>query len=203
MTAPRQDPPAKRPVGRRGGDSDTRSAILDAALDMFAEQGFEKASMRAIASRAGVDSAMIRHFFGNKATLFVTTMADRTVIPERMGAALTGPPESLGIRLADAYLRLWEADDTRPILLGLVRSAMTSSQGAALLLEVIGGRIQEIAPFPAGADGRMRGFAFAATHLFGVAVGRHILQLPMLAGMSREEIVEAVGPTIQRYLTES
>lgn len=202
MTPAPPDPPAKRPVGRRGGDSDTRAAILDAARDLFSEHGFEKASVRAIASRAGVDSALIRHFFGDKATLFATTMADRTVIPERIGAALAGPPESRGRRVADAYLGLWDDEEMRPILMGLVRSAMTSPNGVPLLLDIVGGRIQETAPFPPGKDGRMRGFALAATHLFGVAIGRHIIRLPMLVEMSREELVDSVAPAVQKYLAD-
>lgn len=185
------------------GPSETRADILDAARDLFAAHGYEGASIRAIASKAGVDSALIRHFFGNKQSLFAATVADRTVIPERMAAALAGPPESIGVRVADAYFRLWEEDETRSILMGLIRSAITSQHGVGMLLEVIGGRIQETAPFPPGKDGRMRGLALASAHLVGVAVARHILQVPMLAEMTREELVTAVGPALQRYLTSS
>lgn len=203
VTSASADSPAPRRSGRRGGDSDTRGAILDAARDLFAAHGYEGVSVRAIAARAGVDSALIRHFFGDKQKLFATTVADRTVIPQRIAVAFLGPSESLGARVVDVYLGLWEDEETRPVLLSLVRSAMVSEHGIAPLLEVIGGRIQQTAPFPAGKDGRMRGFGLAATHLFGVAVARHILHLPMIVDMTHEELVAALAPEIQKYLTES
>lgn len=194
-------PRTRRTAGRRAGESGSRAAILDAARDLFAAHGYDGASLRAVATRAGVDPGVIRHFFGDKRGLFAATVADRTVIPERMAAALNGPPESVGVRVADAYFRLWEDDKTQPILMGLVRSAITSQDGVGMLLEVIGGRIQQSAPFPPGREGRMRGLALTSSHLFGVAVARHILKVPMLVEMTREEIVAVVGPTLQRYLT--
>lgn len=77
----------KRPVGRRQGESNSRDQILDVARDLFVAVGYQKATMRAIAARAGVDPALIRHFFKNKETLFATTMADRTVILDRLVGA--------------------------------------------------------------------------------------------------------------------
>lgn len=201
MTPETSAPTPKRSTGRRVGPTETRGDILDAARDLFAAHGYEGASLRAIAARAGVDTGLIRHFFGNKQSLFAATVADRTVIPERMAAALLGPRETVGARVADAYFALWEDDETRSILMGLIRSALTSDQGVGMLLEVIGGRIQETAPFPPGKDGRMRGLALTSAHLVGVAVARHLLQVPMLVDMTREELVAAVGPSLQRYLT--
>jgi AcrR family transcriptional regulator len=193
----------KRPVGRRAGDSGTRNAILDAARDLFAERGYEGASMRAIASRAGVDTGLIRHFFKDKETLFANTMADRTVIPERLAATFAGPPETLGVRLTDVYLRLWEEPDTRPILLGLLRSAMTSDHGAELLIEVIGGRIRgEDAP-PISDDPKVRGLALAASQLFGVAIARNVLRVPVLSELTHDELVATIGSVVQDYLTRT
>ena len=122
-----------RPTGRRPGDSGTRDAILDAALALFAERGYDGASMRAIAAAAGVDPGLIRHFFGDKETLFATTVSDRTAIPERLAASLQGGPDDLGRRVTDAYLRLWDDPQIRPILLALVRSATTSPRAAEML----------------------------------------------------------------------
>lgn len=201
MSAPRTSTRTQRPTGRRSGDSGTRDAILDAARDLFADFGYEGASMRAIASRAGVDPALIRHFFTDKEKLFATTMADRTMIPERIAAALAGPADELGARATDAYLRLWEEEDTRPILLGLVRSAMTSPHGAALLVEAIGGRVRGQDAPPLSEDPRARGIALASSHLFGVAVARHVLRIPVVAELSHDDLVAELAPAIQRYLT--
>ena len=194
-------PRRKRPTGRRTGDSGTRDAILDAARDLFAEHGYEGASMRAIASRAGVDSGLIRHFFHDKETHFATTMADRTVIPERMAAAFGGPRESFGQRATDTYLRLWDEEETKPILLALVRSAMTSEHAAELLIEVIMGRVRASAILPDGEDPITPRFALAAAHLFGVAVARNVLKVPILADLPHDELVAQLAPVIQAYLT--
>lgn len=199
---PETDPaiPRKRPTGRRTGESGTRAAILDAARDLFSEHGYEGASIRAIAMRAGVDSGLIRHFYGDKESLFAVTMADRTVIPERMALAFLGAPEGLGARMTDAYLRLWEDEDTRPILLGLVRSAMTSPRAAELLAEVLTSRVRENATLPAVDDPQAQRRVLAASHLFGVAVARHVIRLPIVADMSHQELVAQLAPTIQAYL---
>lgn len=190
----------KRPTGRRVGDSGTREAILDAARDLFASRGYEGAAIRAIASRAGVDSGLIRHFFGDKETLFAITMADRTLIPQRIAAAVAGPVETLGARTTDAYLRLWEDEETKPILLALVRSAMTSQHGIELLVEVIGGRVRESVALPAAEGKNAPRFALAVAHLFGVAVARNVLRMPSLVELSHDDLVAQVAPAIQNYL---
>lgn len=191
----------KRPTGRRAGDSGTRDAILDAARDLFAEQGYDRASMRAIAGKAGVDPALIRHFFTDKETLFATTMADRTTIPQRMAAALAGDEATLGARMTDAYLQLWEEPDTRPVLLGLVRSAMTSEHATEILVEVLGSRLRANADAPVLDSSRTRGVALAGAHLFGVAIARHVLRIPTLVDMPHAELVAEIAPTVQKYLT--
>ena len=180
------------------GDSGTRDAILDAALDLFAERGYEGASTRAIAAAAGVDPALIRHFFTDKQTLFATVVADRSAIPERLAASLEGDPAALGERVTDAYLRLWEDPGVLPILLALVRSATTSEEGVDLLRELLGSRVQTQTHTD---PGRMRSLALAASHLFGVAFARYIIKLPPMVEIDHDTLVATVGPTIQRYLT--
>ncbi|MEQ6896386.1 TetR family transcriptional regulator [Microbacterium sp. KR10-403] len=199
-----QHPPARRrPSGRRAGDSGTRDAILDAARDLFADKGYDGASMRAIAARAGVDPALVRHFFTDKQTLFAATMADRTAIPQRLAAAFAGPPEERGRRLTAAYFGLWEDDEMRPILLGLVRSAMTSGHGVMMLIEALTARARQDAPVPLIDSPAARGFSLAASHLFGTSVARHVLKVPMLAALPFDELVDLVAPTIEGYLAES
>lgn len=186
-----------RPTGRRPGDSGTRDAILDAALALFAECGYDGASVRAIAADAGVDPALIRHFFGDKETLFASTITDRTEILEHLAGALNGDTERLGRRVTDAYLRLWEEPNTRLILLALVRSATTSPRAAEVLREIMGARAR-LAAGPAS-EQRHR-ISLAAAHLFGVAFARYVIRLPALADIDHEVLVDEIAPTIQRYL---
>ncbi|GAA4173128.1 TetR family transcriptional regulator [Gryllotalpicola koreensis] len=193
--------PRKRPTGRRGGDSGTRDDILDAARDLFAERGYDGASIRAIAMTAGVDPALIRHFFGDKDNLFATTVADRTAIPQRIAESLAGDLDTIGRRVTDAYLRMWEEDDTRPVLLSLVRSAVTSDRAAEMLLEILGSRARSTEMNADFTDERMRRIALAAAHLFGIAVARHVIKIPPIAELSHDTLVDDVSPAIQRYLT--
>lgn len=192
-------PPRKRPTGRRAGDSGTRGAILDAALTLFSERGYDGASLRAIAQVADIDPALIRYYFGDKEALFIATVADRTTIPERLAGALAGDPGAVGQRATDAYLRLWDDPDTRPILLALVRSATASPRAADMLQEILGSRIQIHAP--AATSEFAQRIALAGSHLFGLAAARYILRVPAITALDHDTLVAMVAPTIQHYLT--
>jgi AcrR family transcriptional regulator len=187
-----------RPTGRRAGQSGTRDAILDAATHHFSERGYDGSSMRAIAAAAGVAPALIRHFFADKDTLFATVVADRTSIFEHLAGSLAGDQRSVGLRVTDTYLRLWEEPQTRHVLLAVVRSATTSEGAAEMLLEALGGRIRA----KVGKDAeRTRRIAIAGSHLFGLAIARHIIKHPAVVEMDLDQLVAQVAPTIQRYLT--
>lgn len=188
----------KRPGGRRAGDSGTRDAILDAATKLFSQCGYDGSSLRAIAAAAGVDPALIRHFFGDKDTLFAAVVADRTAIMERLAGSLAGDQRSVGVRVTGAYLRLWEEPQTRPVLLAITRSATTSERAAQMLTEALGGKIRATARQDAD---RIRRIAFAGSHLFGLAIARHIIKQPSVAEMDLDQLIAQVAPTIQRYLT--
>jgi AcrR family transcriptional regulator len=188
----------KRPGGRRAGDSGTRDAIVGAAMRLFSQRGYDGSSLRAIAAAAGVDPALIRHFFGDKDTLFATVVADRTTIMERLAGSLAGDQRSVGLRVTGTYLRLWEEPQTRPVLLAITRSATTSERAAQMLTEALGGRIRATAGHDAE---RIRRIAFAGSHLFGLAIARHIIKQPSVAEMDLDQLIAQVAPTIQRYLT--
>ncbi len=193
-------PPRKRPPGRPPGDSGTREAILDAALRLFAERGYDATSMRAVAAEAGVDPALVRHFHADKATLFAATFADRSGIPERLASCLAGDRATRAHRLADTYFSLWEDTDTRPILLAVARSVMTSEHAAEfprIMAAAIGSHTG--IPAPTSQDGQQ--LALALSHLFGTAIARHILASPPIAAMTHEQIVDAVAPAIAHYLS--
>jgi AcrR family transcriptional regulator len=189
-----------RRTGRRAGNSGTRDAILDAATGLFAERGYEGASMRMIAAAAGVDPALIRHFFGDKDTLFATVIADRTVIFQRLAASLPGNPSQVGTRVADAYLRLWEQPHTRSILMAIVRSATTSEKAAQMLRDALADTIRDHAGEPDHRQAQL--LALAGSQLLGLAVARHIVKVPAITQLAIDDLVAEVAPTIQRYLTD-
>jgi AcrR family transcriptional regulator len=190
---------AKRPTGRRRGDSGSRDAIVDAASQLFAERGYDGASMRAIAAAAGVDPALVRHFFVDKATLFATVVAGRTTLFDRLAESLPGEQAGIGARVADTYLQLWEQPPTRPILMAITRSATTSDKARQMLRDALDTSIHAHAGPPDPEQARQ--IALAGSHLFGLATARHILKVPAITQLTHRQLVAQVAPTIQRYLT--
>ena len=129
---------AARQRGRRPGGPDTRAAIVDAARSSFAANGYDKASLRGIARDAGVDPALVHHYFDGKAALFAETMAVPVNPSELIERVLDGDRERLGWRLVDTFLTVWEPPERRDGLVALVRSSLTSEEAARMLREFLG-----------------------------------------------------------------
>jgi AcrR family transcriptional regulator len=187
--------------GRRPGASGTRDAILLAARERFAEVGYDRATIRAIAVQAGVDPALVMHFFGSKQQLFLAAM-ELTINPAEAIPALLGDGlDGLGERLARFYLQMWEQPETRDGLAGIMRSAFSHEDAAALLRAFLGSEVfGRLAPSIGGEDAELR-VALAGSHLVGIAVARYVVKVEPLASADPETVIAAVGPTIQRYLT--
>lgn len=138
-------PRRRKRTGRRGGDSGTREAILAAARRQFGEHGYDRATIRAIAAEAGVDAALVHHFYGTKERLFAAAMR-LPVMPGDVVAAALAPgarPDgrSQGEHLLRAFLRAWDVAVLRATFLGLLRSAVSSKRAAAMLREFAAGAI--------------------------------------------------------------
>ncbi|WP_284536374.1 TetR/AcrR family transcriptional regulator [Nocardioides sp. T2.26MG-1] len=186
--------------GRRSGHSESRESILAAARELFAERGYAGTTVRAIADRAGVDAALIAHFFGDKGGLFAAVAGLPARVPGDLLDALS-PPEGAGARLASVYLTWWEDPETAAPLLATARSALVLGEAmdrlrGLLLSEVL----SEAVPAEDRADRELR-VALAMSHLLGVAMGRHVIRVPALVTPSLDELVAAVAPAIQGYLT--
>jgi AcrR family transcriptional regulator len=193
--------PARARPGRRRGASGTREAILLAARARFAEVGYDRATIRAIAVHAGVDPALVMHFFGSKQQLFLAAI-ELTINPaEAIPAMLEDGLDGLGERLARFYLGMWESSETRHGVAGILRSAFSHEDAAALLRGFLGtevfGRLAERLP---GDDVPLR-VELAGSHLIGLAVARYVVKVEPLASADAETVIAAVGPTIQHYLT--
>ena len=188
-------------TGRRPGPSSTRAEITAAAARRFAVAGYDATSLRQVAADASVDPALVRRFFGDKEQLY-TAVASALIDPERAVAAVAGgPPEAAGERLLRYFLSLL-GDVSRPgPLLGVIRSAVTSEHAAGLLRRLLAEQVlREIAvSFPSGRP--EFGAALAASQLFGLAVARYAVRLPPLTAADTEELVSAVAPVLQYYLT--
>jgi AcrR family transcriptional regulator len=191
---------AGRAGGRRPGTNRTREAILVAAREAFAEQGYAATTIRGIAAAAGVDPALVHHFYGSKDELFATVLQLPEEVATRVHQLLGEGLADAGERLTRFYLGLWEEPETRPALLTTVRSAVTHESAARLLRDVISarllGRVGHL--LPDHAELRM---SLAMSHLTGLAIGRYVLGVGPVSGLALDELVAWVAPTVQRYLT--
>lgn len=187
-------------TGRRPGASDTRSRVLLAARTTFGERGFEAATIRDIALRAGVDPALVHHYFGSKQQLFVAAMEfpfDPALMVSRI---LVGPREELGDRFVRFILELWETPAVRSLLLGVVRSASTDPVAAGMLRQLLAeGPFLALARAIDRPDAALRA-TLAGSQLIGLAIARYVVAVEPLASVSTETLVRALGPTVQRYL---
>jgi AcrR family transcriptional regulator len=188
-------------TGRRPGKSGTREAILAAARGAFAQVGYDRATIRDIAAAAGVDPALVHHYFDDKEGLFIAAMA-LPLDPERIVAAVTdGDPDGMGERIASLLLLLWDNTETRNPLLALVRSAVSNDNAARMLREFVTAAILTRVTKELGVpDAELRA-SLVASQIIGLAIGRYIVGIEPLASAPRETLIAALAPTIQRYLT--
>jgi AcrR family transcriptional regulator len=187
--------------GRRPAGSGTREAILDAATAAFTRHGYDGASIRQIARQAGVDPALVHHYFGTKEGLFTEAMHfpfDPSVMVPQV---LAGDRAEVGERLARMFLTIWEDERARGPLVALVRSAVTKDQAATMLREFVSealvARVARELDVP---DAELRP-PLVASQLIGMALMRYIIKLEPLASAHPETLIAAVAPTVQRYLT--
>jgi AcrR family transcriptional regulator len=196
-------PTSKRRRGRpRRGESDAQDRIIAAAVDEFGELGYDGATMRGIAARAGVDSALLHHYFGTKADLFAQTVGAPMRPDVDLPALLEGPADMLGDRIVRYVLEAWERPGTRARGVTLLRSGignrLTTPLLAGFLQRELIGRIAARIDAP---DAALRA-SLVASQIAGMLLARYVLQLPAMAAASVDEIVARVGPTVQHYLTD-
>jgi AcrR family transcriptional regulator len=187
-------------AGRRPGPTQTPDAILAAARRLFAERGVQATSLRAIAREAGVNPALVHHYFGTKDQLFVAALN----LPFNPAGAVAdllaaGPRSQFAERLVRFFLAAWRDPRTGQPLQAVLRSAVGTEQGALLVrnavADVLLTRISAALGVP-----RLR-VAVAMSHLIGLVFGATIVQVEPLATASDDELVALVAPTIQRYLS--
>jgi len=202
MNGGRQEKPAAgRHGGRRAGGAGTREIILAAARGAFAARGFDHATIRAIAAKARVDPALVIHYFGSKDALFEAAL-ELPVAPGRiLERALATGGDAIGTTLTRAFLEAWEPPETRNQLLAMLRSATTNDRAMAMIRDLLVRQVFGPVTQALGApDARLRA-TLVGSQFIGLAMMRHIAGLEPLASASVDQLVAAVGPTIQRYLT--
>jgi AcrR family transcriptional regulator len=189
-------------TGRRPGEPATRQRIATVARGLFAEQGFDRTSIRQVAASAGVDPALVLHYFGSKRALFLAVTQlplDRFASVEGLAE---GDPSRVGESLVRFALEIWEDPSIRPTLLGILRSALTDPRAAAMLRDLFSrqGPVVVVAAL-APSQPQLR-TDLVASQIVGLALARYVLRVEPLASADPEIIAAIVGPTIQRYVTD-
>ncbi len=156
--------------------------------------------MRAIATDAQVDPALVIHYFGTKEALFVAATGLPPSLPDLLASLAGLPLEDFGQALAGSYLRFVDSDDSRNAILALVRSAVSHDKAAAILREFLTATLLPVITRLTGhPDAQLRA-SLVAAQLIGIAMLRHVLRLEALAKATPDEIAVLVGPVIQQYL---
>jgi len=187
--------------GRRPGDSRTREDILAAARASFAEVGYDRATIRGIAAAASVDPALVLHYFGSKDELFGAALQVPVEPDEVLKRVMSRDVKDMGATLVRAFLEAWEPEESRAPLVAMVRSAMTNETAMALVREYLGRRIFGPITQALGAPDADLRATLVGSQFIGLAMMRYIARIEPLASASVEQLVAAIGPTMQRYLS--
>jgi AcrR family transcriptional regulator len=183
-------------TGRRRGPSTTRATVLDVAARRFADGGYDGTSLRSIAADAGVDPAVVLHFFGSKDGLFLEAVG-WPFDPSGMLAELAdNSSEPMATRLARTFFGFWDDPTTGPKLLAMLRSAMTHEASATLLREFLMRRLfGNMSGLLHTPDAEVR-VDLAAGQLIGIALLRYVLRVEPIASASVEELVHRCAPAL-------
>ncbi|MFV8129887.1 TetR family transcriptional regulator [Streptomyces syringium] len=206
MSDAREGAPRKRgrPARTDAGDGPgARERILAAARAEFAEHGYDKASIRGIAKGAGVDPALVHHYFGPKEKIFGAAV-EVAFAPalEAQDIVSVGGLDTIGERLTRFILGVWEDPVTREPLLAIVRSAVANETAAAVFRDLVTIRLMvRVAGELDVPEPRLRS-ELAAAQLVGVTLLRHVIKVEPLASADLDEVIAMVAPVVQRHLTE-
>jgi AcrR family transcriptional regulator len=181
------------PTKPRGGEA-TRSTILATARSQFGAHGFERTTIRSVASEVGVDPALVMHYFGSKAELFAAASRFDVKFPDLSDVA----PDRIADVLLPVFIGVWGPQGP---LLPLLRAAATNRTAADALLAVF---VDQVAPALAAVvpDRAPERAALVGSQLLGLAVGRYILCIPPLAGMDDARLIEWMRPVLAHYLAD-
>ncbi len=191
--------PSRR--GPRGGGDTARAEILNASIAVFAEVGYQSATIKAIAAQAGVDTKLVHYYFGTKADLFAATMsflfADLGLRDQLL--AVRTPGEGQGARYIKTALTFIEESDVGPAFLALIRSVGTHDESRRIMLTFIESVLHMIEGGEPEAQMRYRA-SLLGTQMLGLFFVRYILKNPVLANVPIDQLAHDIGPTIDRYL---
>jgi AcrR family transcriptional regulator len=187
--------------GRRPGNPDTKETILDSARTRFAGHGFKGTSIRQIAAEAGVDPALVHHYFGSKDQLFLATIAVPIDPHAVIGPVLAAGPEDFGRHLVATLVRVWDSE-SGTALVAAFRAALSDPKTSTLVREFVTSTIFSMlaAVMHLAPDEAQRRASLIGTQMTGLIVGRYLLAFEPIRSMPPADVVAAIGPVVQHYL---
>jgi AcrR family transcriptional regulator len=186
--------------GRRPAGQDTRTALIDAARSVFAENGYDGATVRAIATRAGVDAAMVNHWFGSKEGLFARAVLELPFDPlELLETLRDGPDEEFGERIVRTFLTRWDSAGGG-VFVALIRSVAGHEQAGHVLRDFFQKFFTHLLS-SVGSDRIPLRTTLCASQLVGMGMVRYVAKFEPLAAADVETLVAAVAPNMQRYIS--
>ena len=192
---------ARRPGRWRTGQQ-SRQRIIDAARERFMRDGYERATVRAIAADAGVDVAMVYYFFDNKEGLFSASALTGPEHPlHQLAGLLDEGSDDVGARLVRRFLEHWDNGGAFEPFMAVWRSAAIQPQARQVLHDALAGPVAKRVAAEFGVTDAELRVELVASHLAGLAFARYQLKLEPIASTAIEDMVGWIGPTVQRYLT--
>jgi AcrR family transcriptional regulator len=183
--------------GKTAKSERTRAAILKAAQELFAELGYDRATVRDVAARAAIDPAMVMRYFGSKDELF----ARATVVDLKLPDLTRITPPQFGDALIRHFLDVWEGPSSNGSLTILLRASASSEEIAAKTRGVFAGQVLPMLAQVADRAELATRAGLISSQLLGLALCRYVLKVPPVVAMTPEQIIKGVGPVLQRYIT--
>jgi len=194
-------PGERRRGGRRPGGSSSREMILKVARVAFPANGYAGTSLRGIARDAGVDPSLIVQFFGSKAGLF-GAVVEWPFDASQIGAQIREvPTERVGEYTARVFISHWDRDEHRNPIISLIHAALADPAAAAMLREFITINLTLPMVDRMGADRPQFRAALLASQLLGFGLSRYALAFDALSSAPSEDLVAALGATLQHTCT--
>jgi AcrR family transcriptional regulator len=193
--------PTRKRTGRRVGPTVSNQSILQIARAQFSQHGYEGTTMRTIAHEAGVDTALIHHFFLTKEGLFEAAVGDALRPPDLVEKALEGPRAAIGERTVRHLVSYWDEPDNRERLVGVLRSVTALDGAAAEVRGFLGARVLYKLTAALGNTNPELRAALGGAQLMGLATMRYIFRFGPLASLPPAKLATLTGRTLQTYLT--
>ena len=192
---------AGRRRGRRPGGTDTREALISAAREVFTEQGYDGATVRAIAAKAGVDAAMVNHWFGGKEGLFGEAVLKLPFNPQEIiDVILAADPSDIGEAIVRTFLNRWDTTGGG-VFTALMRSVTSHDEAATMLRDIFLKLVFKQVIGKMAPDNHEFRATLVATQLVGMGMVRYVAHFEPMASADIDTVAAAIAPTIQRYIS--